>query len=283
MDTQPNIAFFGTPDRAVIALDALKAAGMTPSLIVTQPDRPQGRKLVLTPPAAKVWAEREGIPVLQPENLDDSAFRETLEKGSFDFFVVVAYGKILKQEVLDIPRHGSLNLHASLLPRLRGSSPIETAIINDERKTGVTIIVMDKLMDHGPIILQEAVDLPRWPIPADELAAILVRRGGELLVRAIRGIMSGEIRPVEQDHLRATLARKISKEDGLIDLSADPYKNFLKYNAHLGWPGSYFFTEKNGKKIRVTITEATFEDGRFVIKKVIPEGKKEMAWELFNR
>jgi methionyl-tRNA formyltransferase len=282
MNKKLNIAFFGTPDRAVIALDVLKSNGIVPNLVVTQPDRPQGRKLVLTPPPAKVWAEKNGVPVLQPENLGGQAFQETLKKGGFDFFIVVAYGKIIKQEILDIPKYGCLNLHASLLPRLRGSSPIETALIADERETGVTIILMDRLMDHGPIVIQEKIDLPVWPLPADELARILVAKGGDLLAKAIEGLTKGTLKPIEQDHSKATLTKKISKEDGLVDLSADPYKNFLKFNAHLGWPGSYFFTEKNGKKTRLTITDAEYTDDAFIIKKVVPEGKKEISWAEFN-
>ncbi|HVT74976.1 MAG TPA: methionyl-tRNA formyltransferase [Candidatus Paceibacterota bacterium] len=281
MEKKPNIAFFGTPDRAVIALDALKRAGMMPSLVITQPDRPQGRKLILTPPPAKVWAEKEGVSVLQPENLADKTFKKTLVDGKFDFFVVVAYGKIIKQDILDMPRFGSINLHASLLPRLRGASPIETAILTDERPTGVTIILMDKFMDHGPILAQAEVATPHWPLPAEELARLLCERGGELLVESMKGIMTGSIKPIEQDHSKATLAKKIAKEDGLMDLSADAYKNFLKWNAYKTWPKSYMFV--GAEKTRVTITDAAFEEGRFVIKKVIPEGKKEMTWTEFER
>jgi len=282
-DKNPRFAFFGTPDRAVIALETLNKSGIKPALVVTQPDRPQGRKLALTPPPAKVWALKENVPVLQPENLNDGAFLDTLRKGGFDFFVVVAYGKIFSQNILDIPKYGCINLHASLLPHLRGSSPVETAVLTDDRNTGATVILMDNQMDHGPIILQEPATIPKWPLPADDLAKILVEKGGELLVRAMRGIMSGEIKPAEQNHSEATFTKKISKEDGAIDLAADPYKNFLKYNAYKGWPGIHFFVEHSGKKIRVNITEAAFENGAFVVKKVIPEGKKETTWQAFNQ
>jgi len=278
MISKPTFAFFGTPDRAVIALNVLKSHGLVPSLIVTQPDRPQGRKLIMTPPAVKVWAESEHVPCIQPDDLSHPDVVATLKKGTFDVFVVVAYGKILKQDILDIPTHGSLNLHASLLPLLRGSCPIETAILNDMRETGTTIIRMDDKMDHGPIILQKKAELPLWPVSADTLATTLVTEGGELLVEAIVGVVNGSLKPIEQDHSKATYTKKIVKEDGLIDLSADPYKNWLAYNAYKGWPGSFFFTEDQGKKTRITITEAVFENNRFVIKKVIPEGKKEVAF-----
>ncbi len=274
-----KFAFFGTPDRAVIVLDELKAAGLTPLLIITQPDRPQGRKLVMTPPPAKKWAAQENIPVIQPENLGDRSFIDTLKEGGFDLFVVVAYGKILKNEILSIPTFGSINLHASLLPRLRGSCPIETAILNDEKTTGITVILMDELMDHGPILASKEVTPAVWPLPADDLAKILVTEGGKLMADTIEKICAGKAKPVEQDHAKATYTKKIVKEDGLLNLSHDPYKNYLKWNAYKGWPGSFFFLEENGKKVRITITEAEFKDGKFLIKKVIPEGKKEVAWK----
>ncbi|HEU5114267.1 MAG TPA: methionyl-tRNA formyltransferase [Candidatus Paceibacterota bacterium] len=282
MNAKPNIAFFGTPERAVIALEGLKAEGVLPSLIVTQPDRPQGRKMIVTPPAAKVWAEKHNIPVLQPDTLD-AAFADELRRRSFDVFVVVAYGKIMKEEILSIPRFGSINLHASLLPKLRGSSPVESAILTNEKNTGVTVIRMDRLMDHGPILAQKAVHLATWPIPADDLARVLVEEGAKLLAETVRALMNGTVSEIEQDHNSATYTKKITKEDGLIDLAADPYQNFLKWNAYKGWPGSYFFIEKDGKKSRVIVTDASYENGAFIVKKVISEGKKEVSWDEFRR
>ena len=279
MNSHPNIAFFGTPDRAVIALEALKTTGILPTLIITQPDRPQGRKLIMTAPAVKIWALAHTIPVLQPDDLSDANFIKTLRDGQFDVFAVVAYGKILKQEILDIPKHGSLNLHASLLPLLRGSCPIETAILQDIREAGSTIIRMDEKMDHGPILAQKKSDIAVWPLPADELANILVADGGQLLAEAIRGVIAGTMQPQEQDHSQATYTTKIVKEDGHMDLTADPYKNWLAYNAYKGWPGSFFFTEHEGQKTRIVITHASFENGIFTILKVIPEGKKEIPYK----
>lgn len=283
MKSNPKIAFFGTPDRAVIALNAMKQSGIIPSLIITQPDRPQGRKLVITPPPVKIWAQKENIPVLQPENLSDTTFIETLTQGNFDIFAVVAYGKILKSDILSIPKYGALNLHASLLPELRGSCPIETTILNDKPHTGSTIILMDEKMDHGPILAQRKVTVETWPIPADNLASVLVDDGGALLAETILGYMDGTIIPKEQDHSKATFTKKIVKEDGHINLSDDPYTNWLKYNAYKGWPGTFFFVEHGGKKTRINVTEAVFENNLFIIKKVIPEGKKEMLWEDFKK
>lgn len=276
-----NIAFFGTPDRAVYVLDELKAAGIVPRLIVTQPDRPQGRKLVVTAPAAKAWAQKENVTVLQPENVLDSEFVSTLKKGNFDAFVVVAYGKILPQAILSIPKHGALNLHASLLPLLRGSCPIETAILTDAKETGVTIIHMDEKMDHGPIIASKEITPSNWPIPADDLAMQLVKEGGKLFAETLPQWIEGKIKAIEQDHTQATYTKKIVKEDGELNLSDDNYKNFLKYNAYKGWPGTFFFKDIQGKKTRVTITDAAYQDGIFTINKVIPEGKKEILWKDF--
>lgn len=284
MKKNPNIAFFGTPHRAVIVLETLKQSGIVPKLIITQPDRPQGRKLVITPPAVKTWAQKEKIPFLQPENLEDQTFIQTLKEGNFDVFVVVAYGKILRQNILNIPKHGCLNLHASLLPKLRGSSPIETAILTDEKKTGVTIILMDNLMDHGPIVVEKEVELSSWPISLEELSKILLESGAELMAQTIPLWLDGKIKPLEQNHAEATTAKKIKKEDGLIDLSDDPYKNYLKFLAFREWPTTYFFLEKDKKKTRVIITDAMYENGLFVIKKVIPEGKKETSlFSLYPR
>jgi methionyl-tRNA formyltransferase len=277
MSTTINFAFFGTPDRAVIALEELKRAGFLPSLIVTQPDKPQGRKLLLTPPPAKVWAEANHIPVAQPEKLD-ADFKELLQSKKFDLFVVVAYGKILPEEILSIPTHRSINLHASLLPKLRGSCPIETAILEDIKDTGVSVILMDDKMDHGPIIAEKCVTPLVWPVAADELAKMLVTEGGKLLAEVLPLWTEGKINPKEQDHSKATYTKKIKKEDGLIKLEDDPYLNYRKYLAYKGWPNTFFF--KDGK--RVIITDAEYKNEKFVIKKVIPEGKKEIEYSRLS-
>ena len=142
-------AFFGSAPLGVPSLDALAAAGLLPALVVTQPDRPVGRGRVLTSPPEKDWALARNIPALQPEKIDRD-FIATLAAESWDVFVVTAYGKMLPQALIDIPRKGVVNVHPSLLPRLRGPSPIRTAILRDEKKTGVTIMLIDVQMDHGP-------------------------------------------------------------------------------------------------------------------------------------
>ncbi|MSR71163.1 MAG: methionyl-tRNA formyltransferase [Candidatus Taylorbacteria bacterium] len=282
MSTKHNIAFFGTPDRAVWTLDILHASGFTPAVIITQPDKPQGRKLVLTPPPAKVWAQEHNIPVLQPQKLDEG-FSAELLKYEIELSVVIAYGKIIPKSILDIPKHGTLNIHGSLLPKYRGASPIESAILNDDKDTGVSIILMDEQMDHGPIIAEEKVSNVNWPPTADELAREIVSTGAKRLVSIIPDWILGKITPKTQEHDQATFTKKISKEDGHIDLQDDPYKNILKIQAYQGWPGTFFFSAKNNTNTRIKITQARFENSKLIIEKVIPEGKKEMSYEEFTK
>lgn len=273
-----KIGFFGTPEYAVTTLEALHNAGFTISFVVTMPDRPQGRNLVLTPPPAKVWAEQHSVPVFQPEKLKDPEFVEKLASFDCDVFVVIAYGKILPENILRLPKRESLNIHASLLPLLRGSCPIETAILQDMKTTGVTIIHMDTEMDHGSIVASQEVSVTPWPPRASVLGNAIVEAGASLLVRILPQWIKGEISAKPQDHSRATFTKKIQKEDGFINLNDNPYTNYLKIQAYEGWPSAFFFMNKDGRDMRVKITEAEYADGKLIIKKVIPEGKKEMLY-----
>ena len=277
-----KIAFFGTPEISVIVLNELKEAGLTPALVVTMPDKPKGRKLVLTPPPAKVWAQENKVDFVQPAKLDES-FLDLLRDGGFDLFVVASYGKILKQELLDIPKHGTLNVHPSLLPKLRGASPIISAILEDERRIGVTIMLLDAGMDSGPILAQATIEPDPWPIKATELGELLVSEGGKMLAEVIPDWIAGKIKPEVQDHSKATFTKKITKEDGLIELDGDAHKNLLKIKAFVEWPGTYFFADRHDKQIRVKIIDAEVIDGELVIQRVVPEGKKEMSYEDFLR
>jgi methionyl-tRNA formyltransferase len=158
------------------------------------------------------------------------------------------------------------------------SCPIETSILEDKKDTGVTIIRMDSEMDHGPIVAVKNISIDNWPIDRDRLGKILVKEGAELISQILPDWIDGKIKEIDQDHSKATYTKKIEKEDGLIDLNDDPYKNLLKINAYHIWPSAYFFIEKDGKKIRVKITKASLKDGKLNIEKVIPEGKKEMNY-----
>ena len=151
--------FFGSPDFSAHALSILKERGLVPDLIITAPDRPAGRGLVLTPSPVKIWAEHNGVEVLAPEKLKDESVRSRLEQTKWDFFLVFAYGKILRDWLLNMPTCGTLNIHPSLLPKFRGSSPITSFILSNETETGVTIMKIDEEVDHGPILSQEVIPL----------------------------------------------------------------------------------------------------------------------------
>lgn len=263
-----NFVFWGTPDVASETLDILKAAGYIPSLIVTSPDRPQGRKMLITPPATKVWAIENNIPFIQPEKLDPKDL-----ENNYDLFIVVAYGKIISQKILDIPKLGSLNIHYSLLPKYRGASPVEYAILNGDKETGVAIQEMKYKLDSGPLLALEKTEIfPDEKTP--ELRKRLIKQGGELLVKILPEIAMGKVRPIEQNEKQATHAIKIKKEDGLIDLNDDAIKNYNKFRAYAIWPRTFFF--KDGK--RIIITKAKLEDGKFIIERIIPEGGKEQEY-----
>lgn len=273
-----KIGFFGTPEYAVMTLEALHNAGFDIRFVVTMPDRPQGRKMIITPPPAKVWAIEHNIPVHQPDSLKTSEIESQLKSYDCDVFVVIAYGKIIPDNILNIPKFKSLNIHGSLLPKLRGSCPIETAILEDQKHTGVTIIRMDKEMDHGPIVAMKEVIVEPWPPKADVLGKEIVKVGAELLISIIPDWISGKVKEIEQDHSQATFTKKIEKDDGLIDLNDDPYKNYLKIQAYHGWPSAFFYINKDDKRIRVKITQAKFENGKLIIEKVIPEGRGEIIY-----
>ncbi len=281
----PNFVFFGTPDIAVFVLEELEKTGLVPSLVVTNPDAPQGRKMVMTETPVAQFANERMIPVLKPASLRDAETIKILQDSNAELFIVAAYGKIIRNAVLDIPLHKTLNMHPSLLPKLRGASPIRSALLNNEYPTGVSIMVLTEGLDAGPIVAQEAVDIPasEWPIAGRILDERLARAGGALLSRVIPQWMEGAIPAQEQDATQATYCTKITKEMGLVDLNDDPASNLRKIRAFDGWPGTYFFHEKNGARIRVKICDAEIQNDALVITRVIPEGKKEMPYADFLR
>lgn len=283
MRTPPRFVFFGTPRFAVYVLEELKAAHLLPVLIITSPDKPRGRGLEVRPLDVKVWAIEHDINVLQPGKITDPLFLGELRNSQWDLFVVAAYGKILPRELLEIPQRGILNVHPSLLPKFRGASPIQSQILADTQRTGVTIMLIDEEMDHGPILSQASIEPDPWPVSYAILEELLAREGGRLLAETIKTWLAGKIIPEEQDHRTATYTKKIEKDDGLIELSGDAYQNYLRFLAFKGWPGAYFFTESNGKRTRVIIAEAQYKDGALIISRIIPEGKREMSYEDFIR
>lgn len=281
----PTFAFFGTPDIAVYALEKMETFGFLPSLVVCNPDALVGRKHILTPPETKVWAEARTIPVFQPEALKEKEALTPLTDTAWDFFVVFAYGKILPAWLLEIPKYGTINAHPSLLPKLRGASPVRSTLLSDLSAAGVTIIQMDAELDHGPILCQEPIPLTE-PIPGKKLDEIAGKMSGDLLVYALEEIPKRSLAPTPQNHSEATFSKKITKEMG--ELTLDPQnlpegfealEAYKKYCAFDGWPGVFFFTE-NG--MRVKITKAVYEQSTFIPERVIPEGGKEIPFEIFK-
>jgi len=290
-----KFAFFGSSRLSVIVLDELEKTGLIPACIVTTPDKPKGRKLEITPNVVKEWATNKKIRIYDPAKLDET-FIEMLEKESCDLFIVASYGKIIPKSIIDLPRHKTLNIHPSLLPEYRGPSPLPSAMLDNAKRTGVTIMRLDEEMDHGPIVAQEETIVAEWPVYED-FEEMMARKGAQLLARTLPDWVAGKIKEIEQDHSQATYTKKITKEDGLID-SADiasnapqekAYTAFRKIQAFHEWPQAYFFIERDGKKIRVKVTQASFKkdpankNGKLIIEKVIPEGKKEMPYEDFVR
>lgn len=278
METSPYpFVFFGTSRFSVILLEELKTRGIVPDLIVTAPDRPVGRKQIMTPPPVKEWAIENDISTFQPEKLKDEAFIEELSQHQL--FIVASYGKIIPKAILDIPTQGTLNVHPSLLPKYRGASPIQNQIINDEEHFGTTIMLMDEEMDHGAIITQKEIKIAAAPYA--EVEEILARESAVLLADTLPRWIKKEMVPIAQDHEASTYTKIIKKEDGEISLFDDARTNYLKYLAYSEWPKTFFFFEKEGKKMRAIITDASFDNGMFVIKKVVPEGRNEIEYEEF--
>lgn len=245
-----RIVFMGTPEFAVPCLQALIDAGYTIPLVVTQPDKPVGRKQVMTPPPVKQLAAAHGIAAYQPAKLrkNDEAL-ERLAAAEADLFVVVAYGKILPQSVLDLPARGCINVHASLLPRLRGSAPIQWAIVKGETETGVTTMVMDAGMDTGDMLLKAAV-----PIADDEtgvsLADKLSRLGARLLLETLPAYLDGSLQPTPQDHAQATTIPLLNKEHGLIDWHQPAGAIDRQIRGLKPWPETYTYFRGRSLKVR---------------------------------
>lgn len=281
-----KFAFFGTSELSVKVLDILIKNGYAPDLIITTPDKPQGRKMILTPPPVKIFALEHNLKIAQPHSLltyNPSSSAGGLQPNTYNLLLVASYGKIIPKYILDIPKFGALNVHPSLLPKFRGPSPIQSFILSGEEKTGVTIMLMDAKIDNGPILASQKLKVESHKLNAKELEEKLAELGGQMLVDVIPKWINGEIKAVEQDHSQATFTKKITKEDGLVDLQKDSpkiiYKKFLAFQP---WPGIYYFTEKNNRKTRVIITDMELsESDELKIKKVKPEGKKEMTFADF--
>ena len=284
MNNYLRIAYFGGEPLGVPVLNTLKENGLTPELVIASPDRKAGRNLKLTPPPVKIWALENGIEVEQPENFKDPSLHPRLTGTSWDLFVVVAYNRILPEWLINLPKHGTINLHPSLLPKLRGPSPIRTAILKDKKdEVGATIILLDNEMDHGPILAQKVLEVANnWPQDGMVLDQKLADLGGELISSTIKDLVAKKVTPREQDHAQATYTKKFTRNEA--ELKIDPlklptgqgaYEAYLKIAAYSGIGGTFFFYNGN----RIKITEACLNNGDLEIKRVIPEAKKEQDFE----
>jgi methionyl-tRNA formyltransferase len=245
---QFTIIFMGTPDFAVPTLQALIQNRYAVPLVVTQPDRPKGRGRKRVAPPVKIKALELGLEVLQPSTLKDEKFRDQIRQLQPDFFVVLAFGHILSENILQLPKLATINIHASLLPKYRGPAPVQWAIINAESQTGITTMLMDKGVDTGDILLSQ-----KEPIFPEDTAATLhdrlAIRGAELLIKTLEGFASGSIKPIPQDHHKATYAPLLKKQDGHIrwQKPADELEAFIR--GVTPWPGAFTFHNKNRLKI----------------------------------
>ena len=244
-----RLVFCGTPQFAVPTLEAVLAAGHEVVLVVSQPDRPAGRRQQIEPTPVKAAAIAHGIAVVQPEKIKrNEEFRAMLEGIAPDAFLVVAYGRIIPDWMLALPRFGCINLHGSLLPKYRGAAPIQWAVANGETITGVTTMRLDVGLDTGPLLLAEVVPIAPEET-AEDLFESLAAIGAPLMVKTLDGLERGTIAPVEQDHALATLAPILMREDGRMDFSLSAQQQLNRWRGFQPWPGA--FTTLRGRKLIV--------------------------------
>jgi methionyl-tRNA formyltransferase len=290
-----TLVFCGTPRFAVPTLEALARAGLSVSLVVTQPDKPRGRGLALTPSPVKRSALALDLPITQPQSIkNNDEFRAQLTAHRPDAIVVVGYGRIIPQWMIDLPRLGNINLHASLLPKYRGAAPIQWAIARGETVTGVTTMRIDAGLDTGDILLQK--EIPINPTDtAETVAPTLAAIGADLVVESLQGLQTDTISPHPQDHAKATLAPILKKEDGRMDFQFSAQEIYNRLRGFQPWPGA--FTTFRGKNLQVWDAasaqhslppgELLIENDRLLVGcgggmalallEVQPEGKKHMA------
>ena len=259
-----KIVFMGTPGFAVPSLDALIDSEYEVVGVVTKADKPQGRGQRIESPPIKILSQQYGIPVLQPEKLRSDEFFNELKIFNPDLICVTAYGKILPKNVLELPPYGCINVHASLLPKYRGAAPINWAIINGEKNTGVTTMLMDEGMDTGDILLQREMPIDEEDT-GETLSEKLSHIGAEVLIQTIKHLKEDRLTPIPQDHTKATYAPVLKKEDGKIDWGkpAEDIKNLIRGN--LPWPGAYTFLDgKNLKIYRAKVTKGKGTPGQVI-------------------
>ncbi len=301
-----KIVFMGTPKFSATILQALIDAGHEITAVITQPDKPKGRGKSLSISEVKELALEKGLLIFQPERIKRPEWVEKLKELPCDAFVVAAYGQILSQEILDIPRYGSINVHGSLLPKYRGAAPIQRAIANGEKTTGVTIMQMDKGMDTGDIILEEEFAINSFDTE-DSVYEKMAEYGSRALLKALCDIENGTAVRTPQDEMKATYASPLKKEEGFIDFNKSAFNIDCLVRGFKNWPTAYTYFD--GKLLKIFETKvmsglpanveftnvpgtavvtknnlyAVTGDGFLELKEVCPEGKKRMKGADFAR
>lgn len=291
-----KLIFMGTPDFAVPCLERLIEAGHEIAAVFSQPDKPRGRKMILTPPEVKACALKHGLTVYQPKSLRNDEAMELIKEIAPDCIVVAAYGKILPKAMLDLPKYGCINVHGSLLPKYRGSAPIQWSVINGEKETGVTIMQMAEGVDTGDMLYQKAI-----PIGIDDTAESMFEKlsdlGGEMIVEALDLLEEGKLTPIKQDETFATHAPMLNKEIAVIDWNKSAHEVHNLVRGLYSWPIAQ--TTLHGKKLKIyrtSIGKGSSEagtvistsplaiacgEGAVVIEELQLEGKKRMDAKAF--
>ena len=238
-----KIVFLGTPEFGSIILEGLAKTNFKPILVITASDKPVGRKQIITPPPVKIVSQKYDISVAQPERAEE--IKLEIEKVTPDLAIVAAYKHLIPKDILEIPKYGFLNVHPSLLPSWRGASPVQHTILNGDKETGVTIILMDEKIDHGKIIAQSRIEIKNNKITSEELTKEMAELGAKLLIETIPAWIGGEIKPISQDDSKATHTRILTKENGKIDWSKSAEYLERQIRAFNLWPGT--FTTLKGK------------------------------------
>lgn len=262
--------FWGSFDFAQGVLEQLIAAELFPLALVCNPDRPAGRHEVITPPPTKAFALANGIPVLQPQSMNDDTLRDALARLKPEVFVVTAYAKIIPDDVINLPKYGTVGVHPSSLPLYRGATPIQSAILAGDEKFGISIYRMDEKMDHGPVLAQTEVSVPENERTYGHCIALLAKEGGALLAQTLPQYCADKISPHPQDEARATYTKKISTDDGLVDLQNDsPVDVLRKIQALNPNPGAFAFIDGT----RTKLLAAHREGDSVIITRITKEGK----------
>lgn len=291
-----NVIYMGTPDFAVPALEMLAKSSHTVTAVFTQPDKPQGRKMIMTPPDVKVCAEKLGIPVYQPQSMKSEEALEIINKYNPDVIVVAAYGKLLPKSVLDAPKYGCVNIHGSLLPKYRGAAPIQQSVLNGDKITGVTTMLMDVGLDTGDILLTTETKIGENET-SGELFDRLAVMGGDLILETLTALENGSVTPKKQDESKATHTSKISKALCPIDFSKSAQEVHNQVRGLSPWPVAT--TKISGKNVKIHSTRLVNKGGRageiisvkplviacgensVEIAEIQPEGKKRMSGDAF--